>query len=210
MTMQGRLSPAAFRTFQDGRPDEERWELIDGTPVMMTPPLIDHNRIASNLERLLNDALERHDPDREAVQRPGLELGLDPAALSVLGFAGAYRPEPDVAVIDYDPVAGRRFVDRAYLLAEVVSGTDDEPVLPGGIPWIEAKTRLYRAHEACRAVLVIEQRRIEITVWRREPDGWDENRLTDPDAALDLSEFGLLCPVGALYAGTHLRPRRRS
>ncbi|WP_355290962.1 Uma2 family endonuclease [Methylobacterium sp. EM32] len=208
--MQGRLSPAAFRTFQDGRPDEERWELIDGTPVMMTPPLIDHNRIASNLERLLNDALERHDPDREAVQRPGLELGLDPAALSVLGFAGAYRPEPDVAVIDYDPVAGRRFVDRAYLLAEVVSGTDDEPVLPGGIPWIEAKTRLYRAHEACRAVLVIEQRRIEITVWRREPDGWDENRLTDPDAALDLSEFGLLCPVGALYAGTHLRPRRRS
>ncbi|SFU32810.1 Endonuclease, Uma2 family (restriction endonuclease fold) [Methylobacterium sp. 174MFSha1.1] len=210
MTMQGRLSPAAFRSFQDGRPDEERWELIDGTPVMMTPPLIDHNRIASTLERLLNDALERHDPDREAVQRVGLELGLGPAALAGLGFAGAYRPEPDVAVIDYDPAAGRRFVDRAYLLAEVVSGTDDEPVLPGGLPWIDAKTRLYRAHEACRAVLVIEQRRIEVTLWRRGPDGWDERRLTDADAALDLPEFGLHCPVGALYAGTHLRPRRRS
>lgn len=78
MTMQGRLSPAAFRSFQAARPDEERWELIDGTPVMMTPPLIDHNRIASTLERLLNDALERHDPGREAVQRPGLELGLSP------------------------------------------------------------------------------------------------------------------------------------
>ncbi|TGD96492.1 Uma2 family endonuclease, partial [Methylobacterium nonmethylotrophicum] len=122
--MDSRLSPAAFRLFQEGRPDEERWELIDGMPVMMTPPLIDHNRIASNLERLLNDALERHDPDREAVQRPGLELGLSPAVLAGLGFAGAYRPEPDVAVIDYDPVPGRRFVDRAYLLAEVVSGTD--------------------------------------------------------------------------------------
>lgn len=210
MTMQGRLSAAAFRSFQDSRPDEERWELIDGTPVMMTPPLIDHNRIASNLERLLNDALERHDPDREAVQRPGLELGLGPAVLAGLGFAGAYRPEPDVAVIDYDPVAGRRFVDRAYLLAEIVSGTDDEPVLPDGLLWIEAKTRLYRAHAACRAVLVIEQRRIEVAVWERAPDGWASRRLTDPDAALDLPDFGLRCPVGALYAGTHLRPRRRS
>lgn len=61
-----------------------------------------------------------------------------------------------------------------------------------------------------RAVLVIEQRRIEGTVWQRGPDGWDERRLTDPDATLDLSEFGLLCPVGAFYTGTHLRPRRRS
>lgn len=95
--MQGRLPPAAFRSFQDGRPDEERWELIDGTPVMMTTPLIDQNRIASTLERLLDDVLERHDPDREAVQRPGLELGLNPAALAGLGFAGAYRPDPAVA-----------------------------------------------------------------------------------------------------------------
>jgi Uma2 family endonuclease len=211
MTMPSRLSPAAFRAFQDGRPDEERWELIDGTPVMMTPPppLIDHNRIASNLERLLNDALALCEPDREAVQRPGLEIEVGPAALEGLGFAGAYRPEPDVAVIDDDPVAGRRFVDRAHLLAEVVSGTDDDPILPGGVSWIDAKTRLYRAHEACRAVLVIEQRRIAVVVWERRPDGWDERRLTDPDDALDLLGFGLRCPVGALYAGTHLRPRRR-
>ena len=208
--MQDRLSPAAFRLFQEGRPDEERWELIDGTPVMMTPPLIDHNRIASTLERLLNDALERHDPDREAVQRPGLELGLGSAALAALGFGTAYRPEPDVAVIDYDPVPGRRFVDRAYLLAEVVSGTDDEPVLPGGLPWIEAKARLYRAHATCRAVLIIEQRRIEIAVWRRGAGGWEEQRLTDAEAVLELPEFGLACPAGSLYAGTHLRPRRRS
>lgn len=209
MTMQGRLSAAAFRFFQEGRPDEERWELIAGTPVMTAPPPIDHNRIASNLERLLNDALEHHDPDREAVQRPGLELGLGPAVLAGLGFAGAYRPEPDVAVIDDDPVAGRRFVDRAYLLAEVVSGTDEEPVLPDGLPWIDAKTRLYRAHEACRVVLIVEQNRIDVVVWERGPDGWAARCLAEPDAVLDLPGFGLRCPVGSLYAGTHLRPRQR-
>ncbi|TGD91497.1 hypothetical protein [Methylobacterium nonmethylotrophicum] len=83
-------------------------------------------------------------------------------------------------------------------------------MLQDGLSWLEAKTRLYRAHAACRAVLVIEQRRIEIAVWEREPEGWVARRLADPDATLDLPEFGLLCPVGALYAGTHLRPRRRA
>lgn len=129
---------------------------------MMTPPMIDHNRIASNLERLLNDALERHDPSREAVQRPGIELGLSAEALTSLGLNADYKPEPDVAVIDYDPRPGRRMISRAYLLAEVVSSTDDALILKTGEPWIEAKSRLYRAHPPCEAVIVIEQQRVEI------------------------------------------------
>jgi hypothetical protein len=32
-----------------------------------------------------------------------------------------FRPEPDVAVIDSDYLPDQRFVERAYLLAEVVS-----------------------------------------------------------------------------------------
>src|SRR4051812_40091364 len=48
----GRMSGPDFRAFQDGRPDHERWELISGVPMMMTPPTIAHNRIAGNLERL--------------------------------------------------------------------------------------------------------------------------------------------------------------
>jgi hypothetical protein len=31
------LSIEAFRAFYHGRPDEERWELIDGVPMMMAP-----------------------------------------------------------------------------------------------------------------------------------------------------------------------------
>jgi Uma2 family endonuclease len=161
-----RMSGSEFRAFQATRPDHERWELIDGAPVMMTPPMIDHNRIASNLERLLNDALERRDRSREAVQRPGIELGLSAETLSRLGLDAVYRPEPDVAVIDDDPRPGRRFVDRAYLLAEVASSTDDGPLLATGEPWIEAKTRLYRAHASCEAVVVIEQQRVEVRVPR--------------------------------------------
>jgi len=53
------LDVEAFRNWVASRPDEERWELIDGVPMMMAPATRDHQRIASNLERLLNDALER-------------------------------------------------------------------------------------------------------------------------------------------------------
>jgi len=108
----GRMSGGDFRAFQATRPDHERWELIGGIPVMMTPPTLVHHLIASNLQRLLLDALEAHDPARLAVQRAGVQLD-----------SGSYAPEPDVLVIDAAFDAGHRFVDRAYLLAEVVSQT---------------------------------------------------------------------------------------
>ena len=35
-----RMSGTEFRSFQTKRPDHERWELIEGVPVMMTPPFV--------------------------------------------------------------------------------------------------------------------------------------------------------------------------
>src|SRR5579863_1916917 len=64
----GVMSAPQFRSFQMTRPDHERWELVKGVPVMMVPPTIIYNRIAGNLERLLNDALAKHNPTRFAVQ----------------------------------------------------------------------------------------------------------------------------------------------
>ena len=103
----GRMSAAEFREFEARRPERERWELIAGIPKMMVPPTIAHNRIAGNLERLLNDALGAHDPTRLATQRLGVELA-----------SGNYKPEPDVAVIDAAYEAKQRFVDRVYDLYE--------------------------------------------------------------------------------------------
>src|SRR5436190_24162824 len=51
------MSAAEFRAFQARRPDHERWELLGGMAMMMTPPTIAHNQIASNLERFLNEGL---------------------------------------------------------------------------------------------------------------------------------------------------------
>ena len=54
-----RLSVELFRRFVDNRPDEEHWELIDGVAMMMAPPTVAHQCIASNLQRLLYAALEK-------------------------------------------------------------------------------------------------------------------------------------------------------
>jgi Uma2 family endonuclease len=194
----GRMSAREFRVFQAGRPDHERWELIGGVAIMMTPPTIAHNRIAGNLERLLNGGLAAHDPTRFANQRPGVELGR---------IGEDFRPEPDVAVIDaaYEP--DQRFVERAYLLAEVVSRTDREPVPGTDELWIDVKRRLYLAHPPCEAVLVIEQDWIEVRIDLRTAQGWVSSNLTNLGDEVVLSGFGLRCRVAELYDGTPLHPR---
>jgi Putative restriction endonuclease len=81
-----RMTGAQFRSFQETRPDHERWELVKGLPVMMVvPPTISHQRIADNLTRLLNDALAKRDPTRLAVSASGVELG--EAALAPIGLS---------------------------------------------------------------------------------------------------------------------------
>jgi Uma2 family endonuclease len=195
-TRAGRMSGERFRMFQEGRPDHERWELVAGVPMMMTPPTIAHNRIAGNLERLLNDALAAQDQGRIVMQRPGIELG-----------SGEFRPEPDVAVIDAEYEPDQRFVDRAYLLAEIVSATDGTRVPDTETKWIDVKRTIYLAHAACEAVLIIEKDRMEVRLDTRTQSRWSSQTL-GPTDDLKLSAFGLQCAVAELYEGTPLQPRR--
>jgi Uma2 family endonuclease len=189
------MTAGEFRNFQATRPDHERWELIRGIAVMMTPPTIAHNRIAGNLERLLNDALSQRSDPRIANQRPGVELGR---------VGDDFRPEPDVAVIDADYAPGQRFVERAYLLAEVLSSSDYELVPDLDEPWMIVKRRLYLEHRHCEAVLMIEQDRVEIRVDRRVGEDWTSTTLKSAADELVLDEFGLRCRVAELYQGTPL------
>jgi Uma2 family endonuclease len=195
-TFAGRMSGSEFRSFQERRPDRERWELVAGVPMMMTPPTIAHNRIASNLERLLNGALDLYDPSRMAVQRPGVELG-----------SGDYRPEPDVGVIDADYAENQRFVERAYLLAEIVSGSDDVPVPGTQERWIDVKREIYLAHAPCEALLIVQQGRIEAQIDVRTESGWKSATISGASAELNLPRFGLNCLLGKLYEGTPHQPR---
>jgi Uma2 family endonuclease len=180
-----RLSVEDFRDFIETRPDEEHWELIDGTAMMMAPATKAHQRIASNLERLLNDALERHNPSRVAYQRVGLNLA---------PVTEDYDPEPDVVVVDADDAEDERYSSRFYLAAEVVSSSDRKRTV--------AKRRIYKLHESCTCVLTVRQDRCEVRIDLRSGSRWSEMILQKPNDALVLSEFDLRCKVSDIYRGT--------
>jgi Uma2 family endonuclease len=186
------MSIELFRAFYATRPDEERWQLIDGVATMMTPPTVAHQCIATNLQLLLHHALEAHAPTLSALQRLGVNLGPS---------IEHYDPEPDLAIIDavasQDP--DRRYVDRFYLAAEIVAASDQV--------WVEKKREIYKLHETCSCILIVRQDRFDVRVDLRTDAGWTEQVLTKPDDLLVLAEFGLRCKLSDLYRGTALQPR---
>jgi Uma2 family endonuclease len=183
------LSVATFRGWVESRPDEEHWELIDGVPTMMAPPTHDHQRIASNLEGLLNDAIKRLPrsprPRRAAYQRIGVNLG---------PVIEDYDPEPDVAVVDIAATGTQRHADRFYLVAEVVSSSDETK--------IESKREVYKRHPDCECVLVIRQDRYEVIVDLRQEGVWGRETYTALHDRLHLPAFGLQCSLNDIYEDT--------
>src|SRR5262249_41498426 len=145
------------------------------------------------LEQMLNRALESPAPALMAYQRLGVEIA---------PTVEDYDPEPDVLVID--AAAGlepnRRYMERFYLAAEIVSASDRV--------WVEKKREIYKLHDACTCVLSVQQDRIEARVDLRTDSGWRYDIFTKADDQLVLPAFGLSCALGDLYRGTALQPRR--
>jgi len=107
---------------------------------------------------------------------------------------------------DYEP--RQRFVDRAYVVAEIVSDTDNEPVPGEKEPWIAIKRRLYLGHPPCEAAILIDPYRVDVGIDRRTTDGWTARRLTSLDERLIIPSCGLQCLVSDVYKGTPLTRRR--
>src|ERR1700752_2749239 len=86
----GPMTVEEFYAFTDGRPDEEKWELIDGEPFLNASPSRLHQKILRNLVVSVA-AFE---------QRPGVGWELLPG----LGVrvSDRSRPEPDVLILPKD------------------------------------------------------------------------------------------------------------
>ena len=184
------LTMRQFHAFRDERPKEEKWELIDGVPMMMPPPTLMHQRIGANLDRLLNAQLEQFKPEWRSDREVGVWLKGDEK----------YNPEPDVTVIDAAIAIGQIYVQRFYFVAEILSENDKKAVL-------EAKLRYYQGHEHNRCVLFVRQDRIGADQYDRQSSGdWRRRHLVKPDAAVACLDIGLIGRLGDLYKFTPLDP----
>lgn len=173
-----------FHAFRDERPKEEKWELIDGVPMMMPPPTLVHQRIGRNLESMLNEHLRLTNPEWQADREIGVLLADDEK----------YNPEPDVTVIDAEIGIDQVFAKRFYFVAEVLSKSD-EPAL------LAAKLNYYQEHGACHGVLFVRQDRIEATLYARS-SRFVPQTLQEATARMDLPAIGDIGPLAAPYRHT--------
>jgi Uma2 family endonuclease len=174
-----------FLAFTATRPDEERWELIEGVAVLMTPPTLAHNRIASNLHFIFGKHFR--------------ELGAD---LYPYGESGVripqfdnFLPQPDFIVA---PIAAAKdiYSDKFRLVAEVISPSNRKRE-------IAIKLARYKEHALCDHVLIIESQRVRLELHDRAA-GWQPRVFAEPQSLVTLGAFGLSFRLADLYYGTSL------
>ena len=181
------MSEADYRKFLQSRPEEERWQLIDGNPFMMTPPTGTHQRVVYNLARRLDDALERAEIRLATLQDIGVRIP---------GHE-AFLPVPDLVVAGALAPTGS-YLDSFYLAAEVLS--------PSNTPeHVSLKVRRYSEHPDNLYTLVIDQTGMRCEVWSRE-EGWRGQVLRGPENVIVLREFGFRCALWELYRNTVVPP----
>jgi Uma2 family endonuclease len=186
----GTMDVDEFMAFLETRPDNERWDLIEGIAVMMAPPSYAHQRITRNLCELLNSAFSEQRLDLFAyfsagVRNPGLRN---------------FQPEPDVVVVP--GVAGKDlYSEKFQLTGEIMSPTNTRQE-------IDLKLRRYREGPDNLYVVVIEPSEFLVEIHARR-ESWQPKVLKQPDDIVDMPEFGLRCCVVEIYRGTSLDPQRR-
>ncbi len=177
-----------FYAFTDTRPDEEKWELIDGEPILNASPSPPHQRIVKNLVYTLA-ALE-------------LRAGTSWEVLPGLGVrvSNVKRPEPDVLVIpkagdSLDPL-GRDRSDVIVAFEVLSPSTSDRD-----LRW---KRTAYTSLPSLSHYVVIAQDAVDVVIFARETN-FSERRLQSADASIEFSSLGISLPLADIYRDTGLR-----
>jgi len=184
----GPMTVEEYFTFTDTRPDNEKWELIDGEPILNASPSGTHHRILKNLIFLLATA-ERAKPGAwEAI--PGIGVQVSVTSL----------PEPDVMILPAETILrdpyGRQTAD-VIATFEILSPSTAERDLR----W---KRAAYTRLASLTHYVVIAQDAVDVVVFARERR-FAERHLRSLDESLDLPALGISLPLAEIYRDTGLR-----
>lgn len=162
-------------------------EFVDGQIIAMASPTDVHETIVLNIAAALNQHLRDH-PCRPFAGKMKLRM-------RYLNRTAYYVPDVMVAC-DKAP-RDRRFREHPALLVEVLSpsteGTD-----------IREKMFAYLTIEDLNHYVIAAQDRAEVTIYRRAPDGWEVEVLTDAADTLRAPNLGFTMSVVEIYRNTKL------
>jgi Uma2 family endonuclease len=174
-----------FLAFTETRPDEERWELIEGMPVLNPSPIDYHQIVVTNVVAFL----VRMKVETNAPWLPLIGTGTRvPASANSL-------PQPDAMVKEHAPT-GSPVSDDALVLFEVLSRSNTK----ADQAW---RRRVYASVPNCRHYVTVSLKAVEVHAYDRD-NGWSRRNLTDLADALDLPALGLSVPLADIYRWTPL------
>jgi Uma2 family endonuclease len=175
-----RMSVADFIEMIRPYPDEERWELLDGEPVLMAPQSERHQIIVANLVRTLGPAA---DAQRCRVL-PGLGILND--------TVDDYAPNPDL-VVRCGPPLPDGYSRDPVLIAEVLSPSTRNNDRG-------RKADFYETLPTLRTFMIVHQDEVRIEAWQRDGEAWRVRTFQDGDS-IALPELATTLPLDAVYAG---------
>lgn len=176
-----------FLAFYDSRPDGERWELIEGMPIMSPSPTNWHQVIAGNILGWLQQHKVRTGASWLPVLGIGTRVPISPNSL----------PRPDVYVQER-PLADipSHITDDALVLFEVLSKSNTK----ADRAW---RRRVYASVPNCRHYVTVSTTKAAATRHDRN-DGWKGVDMKGLDDALDLPALGASIPLRDIYRWTPL------
>jgi Uma2 family endonuclease len=174
-----------FLTFHASRPEDERWQLVDGLAMMMVPPTRVHQKLGKNLLFLLDRALAKERPDLEVYYELGLHVP----------GADDFFPMPDLVVLRAE-ASFERFADSCLFVAEIISASNTAEM-------IDRKIRLYQSHPENLYCLTVDQQQVHVALYARDA-GWARRDFNLLDDVVELLPFGFAAPLADIYRGTPL------
>jgi Uma2 family endonuclease len=183
----GPMTVDEFYAFTDTRPDDEKWELIGGEPVLNAAPSPLHQLIVSNVIIALGIRRREINASWLAIAGPGVRI------------SDKDRPEPDVVVTPADRrffVPQERDLESVIVAFEVLS-----PSTKGrDLRW---KRAAYASLPSLTHYIAIAQDAVEVVVFARDDDFTDQ-RFRSLKEAIELHSLGISLPVAEIYSDTYL------
>lgn len=187
------LTIEEFLEFTETRPQEERWELIEGVPVLNPSPVRMHQMIAANISSRLLLEKERLGASWLPMLGVGTRVPMSPKSL----------PQPDVYVQEQGIADDSHVTDDALVIFEVLSRSNRKADR-------EWRQRVYASIPNCQHYVTVATNGVRVSVFDRSTS-WRERTVTSLKATLDLPAIGARLRLADIYRWTPLgeRPRQR-
>jgi Uma2 family endonuclease len=183
----GPMTVDEFYAFTDTRPDDEKWELIGGEPILNAAPSLLHQLIVRNV--LVALTIRERESKARWVVLPGLGVRV----------SANDRPEPDVLIIPSDSRSldtRDRDTSEVMVAFEVLS-----PSTKGrDLRW---KRTAYTTLPSLSQYIVVAQDAVEVIVFARE-DNFEGRKIRSLQEEITLRSLGISLPIAEIYRGSRL------